>query len=853
MKCGSPFLFPTVAVCAWATVFAPSTRAAAVAVLEGAAERSEKAHWSFQRVSKPAVPAVRESKWASSDVDRFILAKLEDKGIAPAPRADKRTLIRRATVDLTGLPPTPEEIDNYVNDPSPDAFAHVIDRLLDSPRYGERWGRYWLDVARYADTKGYIFTEERKFPYSYTYRDWVIRALNEDLPYDQFLIQQIAADQLPLGDDKRPLAAMGFLTLGRRFLGNVHDIIDDRIDVVARGTMALTVGCARCHDHKYDPIPQADYYSLYGVFASSSEKQLAIPDATPEFEAELHAREKELNDFVEATLDETRHGLRTKAGEYLLAAESIRDHPDIMDFMFVENPGEINRFVLGRWRNFLERTSKGHHPVLAPWHAFAALPEGEFAQKAGELAQRFTANADVQNRINPMIARAFEGAAITSLGDVGHIYGKLFAEVEEAWLKTGAGARERNEPAPTALPDASQEDIRQVLYGDRTPAAITDKEADDSFEKPAADKLRQLRKKVQEVRTSPNAPPNAMALVESAAPHNPFVFVRGNPGNHGPAVPRQFLGVVAGENRQPFQNGSGRLELARAIATKDNPLTARVLVNRVWSHHFGAGLVKTPSDFGLRSDPPSHPELLDYLADWFVENGWSVKRLHRLIMLSSVYQQESGARRAEGQKQNRTQRIRGLTLRPPPSIDPDNRLLWRQNWQRLDFESMRDLLLAVSGDVDLAMGAPSVDLVAQPFSRRRTVYGFIERQNLPGMLRTFDFASPDTHCPQRFTTTVPQQALFLMNSPFVIEQACRLANGPDVVAQNDPTLRIQRMYRQVLGRVATPEEVSLSREFIEAGLASTSADPAAGGSQSMNVWEKFGQVLVLSNEFMFVD
>ncbi len=810
---------------------------AAVAALPAVAEdRPSASHWAFQPVRKPPVPAVKDQNWTAGEIDRFILAKLEANGITPAPAADRRTLIRRATFDLIGLPPTPEEIDNFVHDISPDAFEHVVDRLLDSPRYGERWGRFWLDVARYADTKGYIFTEERRFPYSHTYRDWVIRAFNEDLPYDQFLIQQIAADGLAnpeQGDDKRPLAAMGFLTLGRRFLGNVHDIIDDRIDVVTRGTMALTVTCARCHDHKYDPIPTADYYSLYGVFASCSEKQLAIAAATPEFEADLHDREKELNEFLETTLAETRHRLRTKAGEYLLAAESIRDHPDIMDFMFVENPGEINRFVLGRWRNFLERSSKTHHAVLAPWHAFAALPEAEFAAKAGEVAKRFAANVDEQNRINPLVARAFDGSPPATLGDVGHAYGKLLADAEAEWQKLIADAKNRNEPPPAKLIDAAQEELRQVLYADRAPTALTEKEADDSFEKPAADKLRQFRKKVQEVRTSPNAPPNAMALVDNAAPNNPYVFLRGNPGNHGPAVPRQFLGVLAGADRQPFKSGSGRLELARAIASKDNPLTARAIVNRVWLHHFGAGLVRTPSDFGLRSEPPTHPELLDYLAASFVESGWSIKKLHRQIMLSSVYEQATDAPNPQHGKPG------------PRSLDPENRLLWRQNRQRLDFEAMRDSLLVVAGEVDLTEGGPSVDLSKTPFSRRRTVYGFVERQNLPGMLRTFDFASPDTHCPQRFATTVPQQALFLMNSPFVVEQAQRLAKRPDVQSQNDPTLRVQRLYRGVLGRQASDEELQLALRFVE--TANT------GESVKLNPWEQFAQVLLLSNDFMFVD
>jgi hypothetical protein len=798
-------------------------------------------HWAFLPVRKPPVPAVTNTAFIATDVDRYIVAKLEQRGLSPSPRADKRSLLLRATYDLIGLPPTAEQSEYFENDPSPDAFAQLVDRLLGSPRFGERWGRYWLDVARYADTKGYIFTEERKFPYSYTYRDWVIRAFNEDLPFDQFLIQQIAADQLELGADKRPLAALGFLTLGRRFLGNMHDIIDDRIDVVTRGTMGLTVQCARCHDHKYDPIPQADYYSLYGVFASCSDKELPIAAATPEFEQELHKREAELNEFQDTTLARTLQKLRANVSEYLLAAESLKDHPDIQEFMFVENPGEVNRFALGRWRTYLELQSKEHHPVWAPWFALAAIPEAEFTGKAADVSRQFVANADPGKKVNALVARLFETESPRSIKDVAERYGRLFAEIESAWQKSIEESKSSGTTPPTKLDDPVREELRQVLYSNDSPTAVPRRRVDDLFEKPDADKLRQFRKKVQEWRTSPEAPPNAMALVDNDSPANPVVFVRGNPGNRGPAVPRQFLAVLAGDSRKPFEHGSGRLDLACAIASPENPLTARVFVNRVWTHLFGAGLVRTPSDFGVRSDPPTHPELLDYLAARFVEDGWSVKRLIRLIMLSNVYQQSSDSTTA-----NLRSEISDLK-----SADPDNRLLSHQNRRRLDFEAMRDSLLAAAGDIDLTAGGPAVDLAKQPFNRRRTVYGFVERQNLPGMLRTFDFASPDHHCPQRFTTTVPQQALFLMNSPFVVEQARRLANRPDVLAEADPGVRLQRVYRHALGRPASPVETEIGLKFVQHAEGSSAS--TLNAPQSMGSWEQVAQVLLLSNEFIFVD
>ncbi|HZY84391.1 MAG TPA: DUF1549 and DUF1553 domain-containing protein, partial [Gemmataceae bacterium] len=516
-------------------------------------------------------------------------------------------------------------------------------------------------VARYADTKGYVFTDERRFPYAYTYRDYVIRAFNDDLPYDQFVVQQLAADQLPLGNDPRPLAAMGYLTLGRRFLNNTHDIIDDRIDVTMRGLQGLTVACARCHDHKFDPIPSRDYYSLYGVFASSVEPKELPLLGTPERTAELAVFEAELT--------------KRKA-----AVEKYRE------------------------------------------------------QHKDELAK-----------------------------------------------------------------------------GNRK----------------FRDGLRALQKKVEQWQvTGPGAPPRAMVLNDAPSPVEPHVLLRGNPRNHGPAVPRQFLEVVAGEKRRPFTKGSGRLELARAIASADNPLTARVLVNRVWQHHFGQGLVRTPSDFGTRGEPPTHPELLDWLAATFVEEGWSVKKLHRLILLSSTYRQAGGGNERAVQ------------------ADPENRLLARMNRQRLDFEAMRDGLLAVAGRLDAARGGAAVDLTRAPFTTRRSVYGFIDRQNLPGLFRTFDFASPDSSTAQRYTTTVPQQALFLMNSPFVVEQARHFVSRPDVAERSKDEAKIDRMYRLAYGRAAAADEVELGRRFV----AEATRAPA-----KLSPWEQYAQVLLLSNEFLFVD
>ncbi len=632
----------------------------------GKSQQVSSRHWAFSPIQQPSLPPVAMPPSVANPVDRFVVSALQLKGLALAPTADRRTLIRRVTLDLTGLPPTDCEVTAFESDRSSDAFEKVVDRLLADPRYGERWGRFWLDVARYADSKGYVFLEERRFPFAYTYRDYVVRAFNEDLPYDRFIVEQLAADKLKNTPDNRALAALGFLTLGRRFLNNTPDIIDDRIDVTTRGLMGLTVGCARCHDHKFDPIPQRDYYSLYGVFASSIEPA---------------------------------------------------DLPLLNDASADGNPARL----------------------------------------------------DFQKQLDR--------------------------------LKSDKDTFEK-------------ENAKELKAGNRK----------------FRDKLTALQKKIDALTAShPGSPPRAMVLADTPTPVNPHVFLRGNPGSPGEAVPRQFLEVIAGKDRKPFSNGSGRLELAQAIVSPNNPLTARVLVNRVWAWHFGAGLVDTPSDFGVRTPPPSKSQLLDWLASRFMAEGWSIKKLHRWIVLSNTYCQSSGTTDTMPEVSEAVRKAR--------SVDPENRLLWHMNRRRLDFEQLRDSLLAVSGQLEETHGGRAVELFKEPFSRRRTIYGFIDRQNLPGPLRSFDFASPDAHCPMRHTTTVPQQALFLMNSAFVLQQAQALARRADAA---NPSQRINQIYRFALSRPPTNEEERLGLDFL-------------GDKPGEDDWARYAQVLLASNEFIFVD
>ncbi|MDE2127613.1 MAG: PSD1 domain-containing protein [Armatimonadetes bacterium] len=676
---------------------------------------AQRAFWSFQPVAMPEVPALPTSDgaWRKNPVDRFILAGLERHHLRPAPPADRRTLIRRVTFDLIGLPPTSAETAAFLADRRPDAWHILVNRLLASPRYGERWGRHWLDVARYADTKGYVFTQDPVYHTAWTYRDYVIGAFNHDLPWNQFLAQQIAADLLPTAKtDPASLAALGFLTLGRRFLNDPVLINDDRIDATCRGMMGLTVECARCHDHKFDPIAQADYYGLYGVFASSREP----------------------------------------------ASEPVISPP----------------------------------AVGAAWAAWKSRYDAATGQLNGAL-----------------------GAAESSLRKSNGLPPHALAALAQT-------------PPPNTLPAAIVHEIIAAVPPDQR-GQLAMLESNRAALKAA----------------EPPAPVTAMALEDAPQPFQPHIFFHGNAANPGPAVTRHFPAILSMVDNAPYTTGSGRLQLAEDIVSPRNPLTARVIVNRVWLYHFGAGIVTTPSDFGARGDPPTHPKLLDWLAFKFMQPqasggcGWSIKALHRLILGSCAYRMSDTASPRAAQ------------------IDPQNGLLQHQNLQRLDLEALRDSLLAVSGRLDLTAGGPSVDITSPAYSCRRTVYGFVDRQNLPALFRTFDFASPDATSPQRRSTTVPQQALFMLNSPF-IQDAARGAAAlarrtiPRSAAHYN-ALRIQWLYQRLFARPAGAEEVAMGRRFLNAPPEAPPPASVAPGGTQMDALSRYVQALLMTDEFAFVD
>jgi hypothetical protein len=829
----------------------PAKLSAPIEQLSGVQET----HWAFQPVAQANAPSVEKTTWVKNPVDAFILAKLEAHGLAPSPPADRRTLIRRVTYDLTGLPPSPAEVSAFVDDPAPDAYTKLIDRLLASQRYGEQWARHWLDVARYSDTKGYVYArEERFFIHAHTYRDWVVRAFNDDMPYDRFLLLQLAADQVS-PDDTTALAAMGFLTLGRRFLGVTHDIIDDRIDVIGRGLLGLTVGCARCHDHKYDPISTDDYYSLYGVFLNCAERTVRIAEPTKRdeayvaFQAELEKRQQALDTAMKAARQEAAAVVRRKTTEYLTAQLELEKYPDLA-FNIILGKEDINPEYVRRWQTYLHQAAKINDAIFLPWRSFAALSKDDFSGRAQAVVNEIRQQS--AERLNPLVAKVFDTPP-DSMHDVAHRYGELFADIEQQWQKLLI-----KEASAKTLPDQHSEALRQVLYGRRSPCTVPDESIVNIewfVDTSTVENLWKLQGEVDRwIIQSPHGPDYAVALFDRDQIEEPRVFRRGNPSAKGDEVPRRFLEVLSHDERQPFARGSGRLDLAHAIASPGNPLTARVWVNRVWMHHFGTGLVRTPSDFGLRSEPPTHPQLLDWLASQLVANHWGTKSLHRLILTSAAYQQQS------------TGPADGATLALSIRTDPENRLLWRMNPHRLSFEEWRDTLLSVSGELDLTPEGRAADLFAAD-NRRRTIYGLVDRQFLTTALRMFDFANPDLHAPQRSETIVSQQALFALNHPFVANRARALAARLNDLAETDFVARVARLYQLTYQRDASDTQRQAALTFLDAPAPSVEAiatdnnaavwDPirrfAVTPPDQLDRWEQLAHVLLVSNELMFVD
>jgi cytochrome c553 len=771
-------------------------------------------HWAFQPISRPAIPpSTPHAQSQANDVsaalhtpiDAFVSQKLNAAGLRLAHETDRRTLIRRVYYTLTGLPPTPQDVATFVADPDPAAYEKLVDQLLDSPHYAEHWARHWLDVARYSDTKGYVYAREERFwIHAWLYRDWVVQALQQDLPYDRFLLLQLAADLV--SDTKRgDLAALGYLTLGRRFLGVKHDVIDDRIDVVCRGTMALTVGCARCHDHKYDPIGMDDYYGLYGVFDSCAEHRVDLaegeasaPDA--EFYEGLKERQEKLAVESARYSREAADRVRARLYDYL-HAQTILDSYPAEGFDQILTPDDIYPAFVRQWESYLRTTLNTNDPIFGPWHDFQRLPAAEFESLAMEVTVRW--RSVPVDRVNARVLQCLDTPP-KSFDDVVRRYADMLGDVDRRWKARQAAAA--GDGPDGAEWTADDEALLGVLYGERSPCEVpegTIVTTETFYPTNQCEQLWRLQGDVDRwIMSAGESARFALTLVDRQAAREPRIFRRGNAARKGNEVERRAPRLLSTFAAEPFSHGSGRLELARAIIDPANPLTARVIVNRVWAGHFGQGLVRTTSDFGTRAAPPTHPELLDWLASEFVQNGWSLKQLHRMIVMSATFRQVSESDLDESYYQRAKQ------------LDPENELLWHAPRHRLTFEEMRDTLLSITGELDRAVGGKPRDMFSIPSMPRRAIYGLVDRQFLPATLRTFDFANPDLHTPTRSETTVPQQNLFFMNHPFLLERAQSLA--AQTAQSHSVEQRITQMFHLALLRDPSSDELHDAIEWLAA-------------------------------------
>jgi hypothetical protein len=809
---------------AWVKMGAPDPRDAKPSVATGKRViniAEGRKFWAFKPVSNPTTPAVKNTSWVKSPVDAFVLAELEKTGLQPAPPADKRTLIRRATFDLIGLPPTPDEVESFLADTSSEAFSTVVERLLASPKYGERWGRHWLDVARYADSNG--MDENVAYGNSWRYRDYVVRAFNDDKPYNRFLTEQIAGDLLPARDQasrEEQLTATGFLALGARVLAEPDvrklemDIIDEQIDTTGKAFLGMTLGCCRCHDHKFDPVPTADYYSLAAIFRStrslSEEKMgavkfwydysLATPaqlEARKKYDATVKEQKDKLAKFSSEVRAKLKSELQSMAADYLAAAANLPEDSDFAQVERVARAHQLRARYLLTCRQFLARNRE--HPVFARWQELAA------AGKPDAIREH---------------------------------YQRLFADA-------AAGLKEAKAQDPKALKpaDATLAAALDALNDVAGFLAIPDKNGD-ALDGEILARVEQMKDELMVLEDQTPDPPAIMGVKDGTITNQLPIHIRGSYLTLGNMVERGFPEVMrVSLSRTEFPaNQSGRLELAQWMAAPENPLTARVMVNRVWRWHFGRGIVASTDNFGVLGDRPSHPALLDWLARQFVQEGWSVKAMHRLLMNSSTYQMASGQPPAK----------RGPSAADPLRLDPENSLLWHANIQRLEAEEIHDAMLAVSGSLNEEIGGKTIPLRNREYvfnhtSRdatkyelpRRALYIPIIRNHLYDLLEQFDYPDPTMPTGSRNSTVIAPQALIMMNSPFTSDAAQKLA-AKLRESESSEAARLQRAYAILYARPPSEREASRSLVFL--------------GSQPdrQEAWSLLCQTLLAANEFIYL-
>jgi hypothetical protein len=826
---------------AWIAQGAPDPRLGSIAVRPAGLSVDEgKSFWSYRPVANPGLPQVQRADWPADDLDRFILAGLEEKGLFPAGDADRLTLVRRVTFDLVGLPPTPEEADAFINDLDPGAFERLVDRLLASPGFGDRWGRHWLDVARFAESmtlRGFVFPE------AWRYRDYVVDSFNADRPFDRFIREQIAGDLLPaesLDDRQRQLTATTFLVLGNTNLEEQDkkqlrmDVVDEMLDVICKGFLAQTVTCARCHDHKFDPIPTRDYYALAGILRNAKALEHANVSKWIEVRLPLSAELEAVHERHEAEVAALETRLKdakalASASGLKTGALAVADLPGIViDDVDAKKVGQwkdstYNPTFIGTGYTHDLAEGKGQKtitfqtdvPETGRYEVRFAWSPGSNRDKAVPVTV-FSADGEKTLTIDMTQAPPIDGR-FASLGEYKFEKdGQSFVIVSNEGTMAHVTADAVVFLPESAVASAAPSDPKDA------PAATQARKADDE--------VKSLEAEIKRQKASGPKRPMVMSIVDEETIEDARVHIRGQVATQGDVVPRGFLQVITTGAEQPIPpDHGGRAELAAWIASRDNPLTSRVIVNRTWHWLFGSGLVRTVDNFGTTGEKPSHPELLDHLALRFVEQGWSMKRLVRTIVMSRTYRQASDL----------------SADRPEWTADPENRLFGRANRRRLDAEAIRDAMLAAGGNLDPARGGPtfptdlSADYGYQPASLRRSVYVPVFRNALPELFEVFDFADPSVVTGARNQSTVAPQALYLLNNPFPIEQA-RLAARRVLLDAAGHEARLDRLYRIILGRPPWPAEKSAALAYL---ASSDSGDDA---------WPAVAQALFASPDFRWL-
>ncbi len=908
----------------WVQAGAPWPDSGALTVAPKATERiftpEEKAFWAFQPVRRPAAPEIRDPKSEiRNDIDRFLLAKLNGTGLSFAPPADKRVLLRRVTFDLTGLPPTPEEVDTFLKDSAPDAYEKVVTRLLASPAYGEKWGRRWLDVARYADSNG--MDENLAYVNAWRYRDWVIQSFNTDKPYDQFVRDQIAGDLVPGGTDADRadrLTATGFLVIGPKMLAEDDpakmrmDIIDEQLDTLGQAFMGLTLGCARCHDHKFDPITASDYYGLAGIFYSTKTMRnhsvVAAwnerPIGTASSIAALAAHEKTVAAARgEVRAAETRARATTtarlaaekkRAAEYATAATEVYRRRGALKLV-APDPGknppagallvESEAFTRGNVLKLTDGYGAGIGVVInaGPLPNYAEYDLDVPKEGTYQLAVRYAAadrrpvrilvngrlvageacgaktgswNPDTQTWAAEAVVVLPAGKAVVRFernGPVPHLDKFALLPMTAEQVAAAPLPVERAAADRKLLTSLLREWVDVIAKREGKPPTGADLDAlvtsadgpfRDSPELDAdtqgahADELKRLREKFTATEKA-KPPVDEVMAVEDAKGENLRVHLRGNHTTLGADAPRRFPKIMAGDSPLPLgADRSGRREFAEWLTRPDHPLTARVMVNRIWAGHFGAGLVRSTDNFGRLGDRPTHPELLDWLAAEFVGAKWSVKHMHRLIVTSAAYRMSSQAEPAALQN------------------DPDNKLLSHFTRRRLDAEEVRDGMLAVSGLLDRTVGGTLLKATPRQYvtgtgnrnyegyaHTRRSVYLPVVRSAVYDVFQTLDFPDPSVPNGQRTATTIPTQSLFMLNSALADQAAEAFAKAVLATGGVD---RVHEAYRRAYGRAPTTREEARVLAYLQ-------KSEEASGANQLRVWRGLCRVLMASNEFVFVE